>query len=160
MYVEKPDTWTEIYMWYDTDLSTDAWDTTLLKADNTTMTDAGTTGWYKRNFPTATKVTFLFNNGTWDSKLDTTGVTTVTKTANLTVTATTWIKKDGKTYDKDPIGPQPAKVSASQASGTFSTDGLEVTLNVSGTGVTSGKYVVNGTDASNGTAYTNGTKIS
>lgn len=159
VYVEKPDSWTGIYMWYDTDLSTEAWDTTLLKADNTTMTDAGTTGWYKRNFPTATKVTFLFNNGTWDSKLDTTGVTTVTKTTNFTVTATTWITKDGKTYDKDPIGPQPAKVSASQASGTFSTDGLEVTLNVSGTGVTSGKYVVNGTDASNGTAYTNGTKI-
>lgn len=152
VYVEKPDSWSEIYMWYDSDLSTSAWDTTVLKADNGKMTLEGE--WYKRNFPTAKEITFLFNDGTWGNKL-----IDSTISDNFNITKTVWITKDGKTHDTNPKGPTPAGVSASQASGTFATDGLEVTLNVTGTGVTSGKYVINGTDASSGTTYTNGTKI-
>ena len=63
IHVEKPSNWSEIWIWYDSDLSTSAWDTTSLKQSPGNLTEYRT-GWYKKTL-SSSKVQFLFNDGTF-----------------------------------------------------------------------------------------------
>ena len=54
IYVEKPDNWKEIWIWYDSDLSTEEWDTTKLKASPGEMRNYRT-GWYKKTISNTVK---------------------------------------------------------------------------------------------------------
>lgn len=94
IYVEKPSNWAEIWIWYDSDLSTSAWDTTSLKESPGNLTEYRT-GWYKKTLPSS-KVQFLFNDGTWNNKLTNSG-------KDFTTTSDIWIKKDGSISYTDPV---------------------------------------------------------
>ena len=65
IHVEKPSNWSEIWIWYNSDLSTSAWDTTSLKQSPGNLTEYRT-GWYKKTL-SSSKVQFLFNDGTWNA---------------------------------------------------------------------------------------------
>lgn len=95
IYVEKPDNWQEIWIWYDSDLSTPEWNTTVLKASPGEMINYRT-GWYKKTISNTDKVQFLFNDGTWNKKLQTNG-------ADFLTTKDVWIKKDGTVFYTDPL---------------------------------------------------------
>lgn len=94
IYVEKPSDWSEIWIWYDSDLSTSAWDTTSLKESPGELTEYRT-DWYKKTL-SSTKVQFLFNDGTWNNKLTNSGNDFIT-------TSDIWIKKDGSISYTDPL---------------------------------------------------------
>ena len=94
IHVEKPSNWSEIWIWYDSDLSTSAWDTTSLKQSPGNLTEYRT-GWYKKTLPSS-KVQFLFNDGTWNNKLTNSG-------KDFTTTSDIWIKKDGSISYTDPV---------------------------------------------------------
>ena len=94
IHVEKPSNWSEIWIWYDSDLSTSAWDTTSLKQSPGNLTEYRT-GWYKKTLPSS-KVQFLFNDGTWNNKLTNSG-------KDFTTTSDIWIKKDGGISYTDPV---------------------------------------------------------
>lgn len=164
IYVEKPDAWQEIWIWYTTDGKT-VWDTATLKAPPGDLTNYRT-GWYKKVLPVAVKsVEFLFNDGTWNNKMCATGYNQATTAPNFKTTKTVWISKNYKVTEIDPVGPQPAQVSAAPgiAGGEFSISGdITVTLGVIGDSVTKSVYTDDGTDPkTSGTAkaYTNGTEV-
>ena len=94
IHVEKPSNWSEIWIWYDSDLSTSTWDTTSLKQSPGNLTEYRT-GWYKKTLPSS-KVQFLFNDGTWNNKLTNSG-------KDFTTTSDIWIKKDGSISYTDPV---------------------------------------------------------
>lgn len=94
IHVEKPSNWSEIWIWYDSDLSTSVWDTTSLKQSPGNLTEYRT-GWYKKTLPSS-KVQFLFNDGTWNNKLTNSG-------KDFTTTSDIWIKKDGSISYTDPV---------------------------------------------------------
>ena len=94
IHVEKPSNWSEIWIWYNSDLSTSAWDTTSLKQSPGNLTEYRT-GWYKKTLPSS-KVQFLFNDGTWNNKLTNSG-------KDFTTTSDIWIKKDGSISYTDPV---------------------------------------------------------
>ncbi len=146
IYVQKPTAWTNIYIWYDSDLSTPlVWDTTVLASAPGVM-DEYRTGWFKKNLPASTKATFLFNNGTWASKMDTTGVTTVVKTTDFTVTSSVWIKNDGTQYSEDPEGPQKPTLSIDSLGGFFNPSKTVNVTVASETAILSKKYTLNGVE--------------
>ena len=94
IHVEKPSNWSEIWIWYNSDLSTSAWDTTSLKQSPGNLTEYRT-GWYKKTL-SSSKVQFLFNDGTWNNKLTNSG-------KDFTTTSDIWIKKDGSISYTDPV---------------------------------------------------------
>jgi len=96
IYVEKPADWNEIWIWYDGDLSTPAWDTTVLRTAPGDMTNYRP-NWYMKTIKNTNKVQFLFNDGTWNRKIQKNGVDYVT-------TKDVWVKKDGSVYYTDPVG--------------------------------------------------------
>ena len=120
IYVEKPDNWKEIWIWYDSDLSTEEWDTTKLKASPGEMRNYRT-GWYKKTISNTVKVQFLFNDGSWNNKLQTNG-------ADFVTTKDVWVKKDGTILYTDPIETEDPEgdteaptVTASPSSGRYLT---------------------------------------
>lgn len=143
IYVQKPTAWTNIYIWYDSDLSTPAWDTSVLASAPGIM-DEYRTGWFKKNLPASTKATFLFNNGTWAAKMDTSGVTTAVKTADFTVTSSVWIKNDGTQYSEDPEGPQKPTVAIDSLGGFFKPSKTVNVTVTSDTALTAKAYTLNG----------------
>lgn len=154
IYVEKPTAWSEIWIWYDADLTTAAWDTTTLKKAPGDLVNYRT-GWYKKELPGKTAVKFAFNDGTWNNKMQNSATS-----ADFSETKTCWVTKDGKVQYTDPQGPTPPKVTSGKYTGGFTTDGVNITLYAEGTNVTKGKYTVDGTDpATNGIEYTNGTVV-
>lgn len=102
IYVEKPSDWSEIWIWYDSDLSTEAWDTTSLKESPGNLTEYRT-DWYKKTL-SSSKVQFLFNDGTWNNKLTDSGNDFIT-------TSDIWIKKDGSISYTDPVSESPVNTS-------------------------------------------------
>lgn len=102
IYVEKPSNWSEIWIWYDSDLSTSAWDTTSLKESPGNLTEYRT-DWYKKTL-SSSKVQFLFNDGTWNNKLTNSGNDFIT-------TSDIWIKKDGSISYTDPVSESPVNTS-------------------------------------------------
>lgn len=102
IYVEKPSNWAEIWIWYDSDLSTSAWDTTSLKESPGNLTEYRT-DWYKKTL-SSSKVQFLFNDGTWNNKLTNSGNDFIT-------TSDIWIKKDGSISYTDPVSESPVNTS-------------------------------------------------
>lgn len=102
IYVEKPSNWSEIWIWYDSDLSTSAWDTTSLKESPGNLTEYRT-DWYKKTL-SSSKVQFLFNDGTWNNKLTNSGNDFIT-------TSDIWIKKDGSISYTDPVSESPVTTS-------------------------------------------------
>lgn len=94
IYVEKPSSWSEIWIWFDSDLSTSSWNTTVLKQSPGDLTEYRT-GWYKKTL-SSSKVQFLFNDGTWNNKLSNSG-------SDFTTTSDIWIKKDGSISYTDPL---------------------------------------------------------
>ena len=93
--IEKPDFWDEIWIWYDGDLSTPAWDTTVLRSSPGDMENYRV-NWYTKKIKSTDKVEFLFNDGTWNKKLDNNG-------RDFETTKDIWIKKDGTILYEDPI---------------------------------------------------------
>mgnify|MGYP002770974005 FL=1 len=102
IHVEKPSNWSEIWIWYDSDLSTSAWDTTSLKESPGNLTEYRT-DWYKKTL-SSSKVQFLFNDGTWNNKLTNSGNDFIT-------TSDIWIKKDGSISYTDPVSESPVNTS-------------------------------------------------
>lgn len=102
IYVEKPSNWSEIWIWYDSDLSTSAWDTISLKESPGNLTEYRT-DWYKKTL-SSSKVQFLFNDGTWNNKLTNSGNDFIT-------TSDIWIKKDGSISYTDPVSESPVNTS-------------------------------------------------
>ena len=92
----------EIWIWYDSDLSTSAWDTTSLKESPGNLTEYRT-DWYKKTL-SSSKVQFLFNDGTWNNKLTNSGNDFIT-------TSDIWIKKDGSISYTDPVSESPVNTS-------------------------------------------------
>ncbi len=95
VFVEKPATWAEIWIWFD-EGSDDAWETATLKTAPGDLTEYRT-GWFRKQFPGSSSVTFLFNDGSWVNKLDDNG-------GNFTTTASVWILSDGTSTNADPLG--------------------------------------------------------
>ncbi|MDP4146441.1 MAG: starch-binding protein [Bacillota bacterium] len=95
IYAEKPDSWSGMWIWYDSDLSTSAWDTTELQSSPGDMINYRT-GWYKKTINNTNKVQFLFNAGTWDNKLQ-------NNDSDFVTTQDVWIKKDGTISYTDPV---------------------------------------------------------
>lgn len=93
IYVEKPASWNEIWIWYDGDLSTEAWDTTALKTSPGEMT-LYKDNWYKKTV-NSNEIQFLFNDGTWNNKLS-------YNNNDYTTTSDIWIKADGSYTFSDP----------------------------------------------------------
>ena len=151
IYVEKPDNWGEIWIWYDSNLSTPAWDTTALKSPPGDMVNYRT-GWYKKVITNTTQVQFLFNDGTWNNKITDGG-------KDFNTTTSIWIKKDGTKHYQDPVVPAPPKVSATPGTSNFNNT-TTITLAVSGDNITAARYTLDGSDpAVSGINYTNGTKV-
>lgn len=98
IYVEKPDDWRNIWIWYDSDLYTSVWDTTQLASAPGDMQEYRD-GWYKKTV-NSNEVQFLFNDGSWSKKLSNFG--NVFKTDK-----DIWIKKDGETSYSDPKQQEP-----------------------------------------------------
>ena len=94
IHVEKPSDWSQIWIWYDSNLSTSSWDTTALKQSPGDLTEYRT-GWSKKTL-SSDKVQFIFNDGTWNKKLDDKG-------RDFTTTSDIWIKKDGSISYTDPV---------------------------------------------------------
>lgn len=156
IYIEKPDTWSEVWIWYKANAKA-AWDTITLKTAPGDMVNYRT-GWYKKVLAeTDTSVEFLFNDGTWNNKLCAEGFNKGSTAANYKTTKSVWITKDGKTWDVDPVGPKAPGITLSPASftkpaGTYTVD-VSVAAN-EGT-MESVKYTLDGSDpASSGTAKT------
>lgn len=95
IYVEKPDNWNDIWIWYDSDLSTTAWDTTSLKSYPGDMINYRSS-WYKKTIQANGKIQFLFNDGTWSKKLQNNGV-------DFTTDKDIWISKSGAISYEDPL---------------------------------------------------------
>ena len=95
IYVEKSDNWNEMWIWYDSDLSTTVWDTTTLKTSPGDMTNYRSS-WYKKTIKTNDKIQFLFNDGTWNNKIQNNGV-------DFTTDKDIWITKNGSISYEDPI---------------------------------------------------------
>jgi glycosidase len=126
IYFEKPSTWSEAWLWYDSDLSTTAWNTTALKTSPGDMTYYRTENslkWYMKDIGTTSKVQFLFNDGTWANKLQNSGV-------DFTATGSVWVRANGTMTTTDPITPAVPVITVSPAGGTFSSDTSNVTITV------------------------------
>lgn len=93
IYVEKPDDWNNIWIWYDSDLSTSAWDTTKLASEPGDM-EQYRDGWYKKTI-NSSEVQFLFNDGSWSKKLSNSGT-------NFKTDKDVWITKEGNVSYSDP----------------------------------------------------------
>ncbi|MBE6051570.1 MAG: starch-binding protein [Clostridium sp.] len=93
IYVEKPDNWRNIWIWYDSDLSTYAWDTKDLAQSPGDLQEYRT-GWYKKTLR-SNEVQFLFNDGSWNNKLTNNGI-------DFKTTEDIWIQKNGKISYTDP----------------------------------------------------------
>lgn len=159
IYFERPDTWTNAFIWYDKD-SNGTWETTTLGVAPGDMTNYRT-GWYKKELASTASVSFLFNDGTWTKTVKDNG-------ADFVTTKNIWVKKDGSKVYEDPLAPQPPELSATPGTGYFSTSTVNVTLSVTGTNITTSKYTTDGSDPktslsavifSNGTIVTIGGDI-
>lgn len=158
IYIEKPDAWADIWIWYNANAKA-TWDTTTLKTAPGNLTNYRT-GWYKKVLAdTDTSVEFLFNDGTWSNKLCAEGFNKATTAANYKTTKSIWITKDGKTYDSDPVGPKAPAITLSPASftkpaGTYTVD---VTVAANEGTMETVKYTLDGTaPASSASAKTLG----
>ena len=94
IYVEKPDNWKNIWIWYDSDLSTYAWDTTSLAQSPGDLQEYRS-GWYKKTIESS-EVQFLFNDGSWNNKLTNDG-------NDFKTTNDIWIQKNGQVSYTDPV---------------------------------------------------------
>ena len=150
IYFEKPDSWSNAFIWFDKD-SNGVWETTALGVTPGDMVNYRT-GWYKKEVSNTASITFLFNDGTWNNKLNDSGKDFVT-------TKTIWITKTGSKLFSDPIAPQVPVLNTNPAGGYFSSATVSVTLIVTGTNIVSSSYTLDGTDPkTSGTAinFTNG----
>ncbi|WP_207729678.1 alpha-amylase family glycosyl hydrolase [Clostridium cibarium] len=102
IYVEKPEDWENIWIWYDSDLSTSKWDTSELSKSPGELEEYRT-GWYKKTL-NSKDVQFLFNNGTWSKKLSNSG-------NDFRTQKDIWIKKDGSVSFIDPLTTDNVKTS-------------------------------------------------
>ena len=139
IYFEKPSAWNEAWLWYDSDLSTTAWNTTVLKTapgDMTKYRTENSLDWYMKDIGTTSNVKFLFNDGTWNNKIQ-------SGSANFTATGSIWVRANGTTSSTDPITPAIPVITVSPAGGTFSTDTHNVTITVaSSLAVSSMSYTI------------------
>jgi glycosidase len=145
VHFQKPANWTSAYIHYWSVLPAAAGiaDTTW---PGKPMQDLGG-GWYSASFPKATQANVIFSDkGTPQS-------------ANLVRTASGWyVMDETRWYDKDPR--TGVNVSANPAGGSFTTDGIDVTLKISGAGTITARYTLGGSDpALVGTAYSDGDKV-
>lgn len=153
IYFEKPDGWTNAFIWYDKD-SNGVWETTTLGAAPGDMINYRT-GWYKKEVASTASVSFLFNDGTWNNTVKDGG-------ADFITTKNIWVKKDGSKVYEDPMAPQPPQLNATPGTSYFSTDTINVTLSVTGTNISTSKYTTDGSDPkTNATAvaFSNGTIV-
>lgn len=97
IYFQKPDNWTNAFIWYRSDDSMgDIWNTTQVGlAPGNMEAVAGHSGWYKKTVTTPNHVTFLFNDGTWNNKLDTTGFNHSAAGNNFVCDTDVWVTKAG-----------------------------------------------------------------
>ncbi|HNZ26094.1 MAG TPA: alpha-amylase family glycosyl hydrolase [Spirochaetota bacterium] len=150
---EKPDGWTNAFIWYDKD-SNGSWETTTLGAAPGDMINYRT-GWYKKELASTASVTFLFNDGTWNKTVKDNG-------ADFITTKNIWVKKDGSKVYEDPLAPQPPQLSAAPGTSYFSTDTINVTLNVTGTNISTSKYTTDGSypkTSPTAVVFSNGTVV-
>jgi pullulanase len=151
IHFEKPSSWTDAWIWYDRD-SDETWETTVLATPPGDMTEYRT-GWFKKYVENTDSVTFLFNDGTWNNKIQDGG-------ADFVTTEDIWITENGQKYTDDPIGPQPPQVWASPAGGLFTGESTTVELRVTGDDITGSRYTIDGSDpAVDGTDYSDGDQI-
>ena len=96
IYVEKPADWEKPYIWYAKDGN---WETSNLGEEPGIMEAVeGKEGWYKKEIKSSQKIEFLFNNGTWDAKIEQQDVG-----KNFEVmTKVAWVTADGRIYSHDP----------------------------------------------------------
>lgn len=148
IYVQKPTAWTDIYIWYDKDSTTAAWDTVGDPPSSVVnaKTEDYRTGWKKKVIGTSAGVEFLFNNGTWNSKLDKTGVTTSTTTQNFKCTTSVWVTNDGVMHTEDPQGPQKPTVTLDCTGGYFTPSKTVSIAIASDTDVLAKTYTINGVE--------------
>jgi glycosidase len=72
------------------------------------------TDWYIKEIADTSSVTFLFNDGTWNNKVDNGG-------SDFVTTVDIWVTDNGQHFDYDPMGPQVPEVTSSLAEGTYLT---------------------------------------
>ena len=96
IHFEKPDDWNLPWIWFDNN-SDGTWETQQAGLENSPGEMINyRDNWYKKEFISSESVTFLFNNGSWNLKVDNKGLDFITN-KNI------WIKKDGYYYDYDPV---------------------------------------------------------
>lgn len=162
IYFQKPDSWANAYIWYRSDDNEGSvWDTTTVGQAPGNMTAVpNRKGWYEKTITTPNEVTFLFNDGTWNNKLDAKGFNSSASGNNFTTTTDVWYTKDGTQHSTDPYVPSAAEPFANPGSETFSTSTLDITLDVDGDNVAASKYTLDGSDPSaSGVSYTPGQTI-
>lgn len=102
IFFERPSGWSEAWIWYDKD-SDDIWETTSLAQSPGDMQYVRTVDgkdWYVKSVSNTSSVTFLFNNGTWSSKV----ADSSAGGADFVSTADVWVRSDGSSYASDPVG--------------------------------------------------------
>ncbi len=146
--VQKPESWSDIYIWYRSDnRKGNVWDTTELGAAPGNMEPVPSrNGWYEKTITTPNEVTFLFNDGTWNNKLDKMGFNSPAAGNDFDASANMWFTSDGVGHTSDPYVPTVAKVKAMPGSESFSGSSVNVKLFISGDNVSAAYYTLDGSD--------------
>lgn len=101
IYLELPAGWPTPWIWYDSDLTTPEWDTTVLMQPPGDMVEYRP-GWYMKEINNTDAVSFLINDGTWNQSIRIGG-------GDYTTTEDVWITVDptngnGIAHSLDPMG--------------------------------------------------------
>lgn len=139
IFFEKPTSWSETWIWFDKD-SNNVWETTLLKQAPGDMIKYRTVDgkdWYKKTISDTSSVTFLFNGGNWNQKIDDNG-------SNYSTTANIWVREDKSYTFTDPIETKPV-ILVDPTSTKFTEDSFCINVSISSsTTLTESYYTVNG----------------
>lgn len=97
IHFEKPESWNEAWIWYNSDSTKPEWETTTLKQPPGEMFEYRD-GWYKKDIQIHDDATalFLFNDGTWNKKVDAGG-------SDFTTSRNVWVDKTGQLHLEDPV---------------------------------------------------------
>ncbi len=150
--------WTQVKVHYwglDTSPSSSTWPGVNMELESN--------NWYVYTFQNTSKVHVIFNNGSGGGTNQTVEI--------MDITQETWFVPNGtgdqgkitcSSTNQNPDGPTPPTVSATPGTSSFTTETLNITLNLSGDNITVSKYTLDGTDpatSSTAISFVNGTVI-
>jgi len=140
--VNQASGWTQVKVYYwglDTSPSSSTWPGVNMELESGS--------WYIYTFNNTSKVHVIFNNGSSGGTNQTVDI--------MNITQETWFVPNGtgdqgmitcSATNQNPDGPTPLTVSATPGTSSFTTETINVTLSLSGDGITVSKYTLDGSD--------------